>query len=248
MKKTLLDIQDLVVTVENKKILDGISLHVKTGEIHAITGANGAGKSTLAKVIAGFPSCQVTGGTLHLFSHDAATMTPEQRAHLGLFVSFQNPVEIAGLPNAQFLRSALNAQRKARGEVLLSEGEFQPLLDKVMLQLGMAQEFATRDVNVGFSGGEKKKNELLQMLLFAPQLAILDEIDSGMDNETMLATARHIREKVMPTCAVIVISHYQQFLCALQPDCVHQLSGGKIGKKRMCPCCEKQQCAEEAKR
>jgi Fe-S cluster assembly ATP-binding protein len=227
MSTSFLEVHNLSIVSDGKSIIDGLSLRVRPGEIHAIVGPNGAGKSTFVKAIAGCFAGE-TSGSIRLFGQEACALTPEARAHLGLFVSFQTPVEIPGLPNAQFLRSALNAQKKSRGEPLLSEKEFTEILDVLLQKLDINPEFVRRDVNVGFSGGEKKKNELLQMLLFAPKLALLDEIDSGMDTTSMQAAASHIREFMTPTSAVVVITHYQQFLTLLQPDWIHQFTCGRL--------------------
>ncbi|WP_420887671.1 Fe-S cluster assembly ATPase SufC [Candidatus Neptunochlamydia vexilliferae] len=220
----MLKIEGLCVSVEGKEILKGFSLTVKPGEIHAIMGPNGAGKSTLAKVLAGHPSYEVTGGSITFLGEDLLEMDIEDRARLGLFMGFQYPVEIPGVSNADFLRSALNSKRKEP----LSEEDFQALLKQKMEEMEIPPSFGERDVNGGFSGGEKKRNEVLQMAILEPKLAILDETDSGLDIDAMRIVAEGVNKQLGSDNALILITHYQRLLDYIKPQFVHVVVDGKI--------------------
>ena len=224
----LLVIQDLSVNVEGKEILKRLNLTVKKGEIHAIMGPNGSGKSTLAKVLAGHPSYEVIGGEIWFKGQNLLEMSPEERAHVGLFMSFQYPVEIPGVPNRLFLRAALNAHRKARGEESLDEAAFDRLLEEKMAVMQIRSEFKDRGVNEGFSGGEKKRNEILQMALFDPALAVLDETDSGLDIDAIRIVAEGVNRIKSSENALLLITHYQRLLDYIKPDFVHVLADGVI--------------------
>ncbi|MBP7074782.1 MAG: Fe-S cluster assembly ATPase SufC [Rhabdochlamydiaceae bacterium] len=221
----MLVIRDLDVSIENKQILKKFSLEIKAGEVHAIMGPNGAGKSTLAKILAGHPSYEVTGGEILFEGQNIIDMDPEERAKLGLFLSFQYPLEIPGLTNFQFLHSAYEA---CRGKI--SEKEFEELLAKKMNEMNVKAEFKTRNLNEGFSGGEKKKNELLQMAVLEPKLTILDEIDSGLDIDAMKDVAHGVRALLSKDRAVLIVTHYQRLLDYIKPDFVHVVIDGQIVK------------------
>lgn len=221
----MLVIRDLDVSIENKQILKKFSLEIKAGEVHAIMGPNGAGKSTLAKILAGHPSYEVTGGEILFEGQNIVDMDPEERAKLGLFLSFQYPLEIPGLTNFQFLHSAYEA---CRGKI--SEKEFEELLTKKMEQMNVRSEFKTRNLNEGFSGGEKKKNELLQMAVLEPKLTILDEIDSGLDIDAMKDVAQGVKALLSKDRAVLIVTHYQRLLDYIKPDFVHVVVDGQIVK------------------
>ena len=225
----MLKIEDLHATVDGKAILKGISLDLNPGEIHAIMGPNGSGKSTLSYVLAGRPGYEVTGGTVTLDGEDLLELEPHERAAKGMFLGFQYPVEIPGVSNVQFLRTALNAQRKARGEAELSAGEFLRVARAQADALGLDMEMMKRAVNVGFSGGEKKRNEMVQMGIIDPRLAILDETDSGLDIDALRIVGEGINRIMRkPDKAVLLITHYQRLLDIVQPDVVHVLAGGRI--------------------
>ncbi len=225
----MLKIEDLRAEVDGKEILKGLSLAVNAGEIHAIMGPNGAGKSTLGYVLGGRPGYAPTGGTVTFEGQDLLELAPHERAAAGLFLGFQYPVEIPGISNVQFLREALNAQRRARDEAPLSGGEFLKLARAQADALGMDQEMLKRPVNVGFSGGEKKRNEMVQMGIIGPRLAILDETDSGLDIDALKAVGDGINRIMRaPDKAVILITHYQRLLDYVQPDFVHVLEAGRI--------------------
>ena len=229
MIKLMLKITKLHAEIDGKEILRGLSLTVNAGEVHAIMGPNGAGKSTLGYVLGGRPAYEVTSGEVTFDGHDLFDMAPHERAAAGLFLGFQYPVEIPGVSNVQFLREALNAQRKGRDEGPLSGGEFLKLAKAQAAGLGMDYEMLKRPVNVGFSGGEKKRNEMVQMGIIAPKLAILDETDSGLDIDALKAVGDGINRIMRaPDKAVILITHYQRLLELVKPDFVHVLAGGRI--------------------
>ena len=224
----LLKIKNLAAKIDGKKVLRGLNLEIKEGEIHAIMGPNGAGKSTLAKVLAGDPSYEVTEGEVIFRGENILDKEPEERTHLGLFMSFQYPIEIPGISNAEFLHAADSAMRKARGEKLLSLDEFSKILEKKMALLEMKQEFKERSLNEGFSGGEKKRNEILQMAILSPYLAILDETDSGLDIDAMRTVAKGVKALMEPHKALLLITHYQRLLEYVRPDFVHVMKDGVI--------------------
>lgn len=225
----MLKIDNLRAEIDGKEILKGLSLEVNAGEVHAIMGPNGAGKSTLGYVLGGRPGYEPTGGSVTFGGEDLLEMAAHERAAAGLFLGFQYPVEIPGISNVQFLREALNSQRRARGEAPLSGGEFLKLARTQADALGMDQEMLKRPVNVGFSGGEKKRNEMVQMGIIGPKLAILDETDSGLDIDALKAVGEGINRIMRaPDKAVLLITHYQRLLDYVQPDFVHVLEAGRI--------------------
>lgn len=226
----MLTIKDLHAGVEGSEIIKGISMTVNKGEIHAIMGPNGSGKSTLSNVLAGHPSFEVMSGSAIYKGRYLLDMSPEDRALDGLFLGFQYPVEIPGVNNAEFLRLAYNARRAHRGKEELDPFDFDEILDKVMRDLEMDERYKERSLNEGFSGGEKKKNEILQMTILEPDLAILDETDSGLDIDALRIVADGINKLASPDRAFILITHYQRLLEYVKPDFVHVLSGGKIVK------------------
>ncbi len=226
----MLDIKNLQVKAEDKQILKGIDLHVNAGEVHAIMGPNGSGKSTLARVLAGHPEYEVTGGEVLYEGHDLLDMDPDERAREGVFMAFQYPVEIAGVNNAYFLKAALNAKRKHQGQPELDAMEFMQLIKEKAKLLEIDQGMLNRAVNEGFSGGEKKRNEIFQMALLEPKLAILDETDSGLDIDALKIVADGVNALRSPERAIIVVTHYQRLLNYIVPDFVHVLSGGRIVK------------------
>ncbi|WP_439568503.1 Fe-S cluster assembly ATPase SufC [Sphingopyxis sp.] len=227
----MLRIENLHATVADKPILKGLSLAINAGEIHAIMGPNGAGKSTLSYVLGGRPGYEVTDGSATFEGADLLDMEPHERAAAGLFLGFQYPVEIPGVSNVQFLREALNAQRKARGEEPLSGGDFLKVAREKAALLGMDMDMLKRPVNVGFSGGEKKRNEMVQMGIIDPKLAILDETDSGLDIDALRTVGDGINAIMRrPDKAVLLITHYQRLLDYVQPDFVHVLAAGRIVK------------------
>jgi Fe-S cluster assembly ATP-binding protein len=227
---TVLDINDLRATVAEKEILRGINLVVKPGEVHAVMGPNGSGKSTLAQVLAGNPAYEVTGGSVTFDGKDLLEMEPEERAQAGVFMAFQYPVEILGVTNAYFLRSAYNEIRKARGLEEADPLEFLDIMEERLKLVDMDPEMLNRSVNAGFSGGEKKRNEILQMAVLQPRLAILDETDSGLDIDALRIVAEGVNKLKRPDNATIVVTHYQRLLNHIVPDFVHVLSGGRIVK------------------
>jgi Fe-S cluster assembly ATP-binding protein len=228
----MLEIKDLRVKLEeeDKQILKGVTLKVSPGEVHAIMGPNGSGKSTLSYVLSGRDGYEVTGGSATLDGHDLFEMEPEERAAAGLFLAFQYPVEIPGVGNMTFLRTALNAQRKARGEPELSAGDFLKLVREKARTLKIDAEMLKRPVNVGFSGGEKKRNEILQMAILEPTMCILDETDSGLDVDAMKLVSEGVNALRDPKRAFVVITHYQRLLDHIKPDVVHIMAHGRIIK------------------
>lgn len=228
MSNILLEIKDLHAGIEGREILRGIDLTVRRGEVHAIMGPNGAGKSTLSAVLAGRPSYTVLGGSVSYDGRDLLEMTPEQRSWAGLFLSFQYPVEIPGVSITNFMKAAINARRKADGLPELTPAEYLKLLREKMAFVGMKNEFAKREVNVGFSGGEKKRGEIFQMAMLEPTLSILDETDSGLDVDALRTVAEGVNRLRTPQTASIVITHYQRLLEYIVPDVVHILKNGRI--------------------
>jgi Fe-S cluster assembly ATP-binding protein len=226
----MLDIKNLRVTAEGKEILKGIDLHVNAGEVHAIMGPNGSGKSTLARALSGHPEYQVTDGQVIYEGKDLLAMDPDERAREGVFMAFQYPVEIAGVNNAYFLKAALNAKRKHDGKPELDAMEFMTLVQEKAKLLDIDKAMLNRAVNEGFSGGEKKRNEIFHMALLEPKLAILDETDSGLDIDALKLVANGVNAMRSPERAFIVVTHYQRLLNYIVPDYVHVLSGGRIVK------------------
>jgi len=226
----LLEVKGLKVQVEDNEILHGLDLTVNEGEIHAIMGPNGSGKSTLSHVIAGKPGYEVTGGEILFKGEDLLEMEPDERAAKGVFLAFQYPVEIPGVATMTFLRTALNAQRKARGESEFSTPDFLKKVKEVSARLSIPQDMLRRGVNVGFSGGEKKRNEVLQMALFEPSLCILDEMDSGLDIDALRIAADGVNALRSKGRSMIVITHYQRLLNYIIPDVVHVMSKGRVVK------------------
>ena len=226
----MLEIKDLHAGIEDTDIINGISLTVKKGEVHAIMGPNGSGKSTLAKIIAGHPGYETTAGTVTFKGKDLQDVSPEDRALAGIFLGFQYPVEIPGVNNAEFLRMAYNAKRVHNGEEEIDPLDFDEILDEKMKMLGMEKIYKERSLNEGFSGGEKKKNEILQMAIIDPSLAILDETDSGLDIDALRVVAEGINKLRNKDNALILITHYQRLLEYVKPDFVHVISKGKIVK------------------
>jgi Fe-S cluster assembly ATP-binding protein len=226
----VLEIKDLRANAGDKEILRGINLTVKTGEVHAVMGPNGSGKSTLAQVLAGHPGYQVTGGSVVYDGKDLLDMEPEVRAQNGVFLAFQYPVEIPGVSNGYFLRSAYNEIRKARGEEELDPLDFADLMDEKLKLVEWDQDVLRRPVNQGFSGGEKKRNEILQLAVLEPRLAILDETDSGLDIDALRIVAGGVNRLRRPENATIVVTHYQRLLNYIVPDFVHVMSNGRVVK------------------
>jgi Fe-S cluster assembly ATP-binding protein len=228
--EAMLKIENLHVKLadEDKPILKGLTLRVPAGEVHAIMGPNGSGKSTLSYVLAGREGYEVTDGTVEMFGHDVLGMEPEERAAEGLFLAFQYPVEIPGVGNMTFLRTALNAQRKLRGEEEMNAAEFLRFVRAEAAKLRIDAEMLKRAVNVGFSGGEKKRNEILQMAVLQPRMCILDETDSGLDVDAMKLVASGVNALRGPERGFLVITHYQRLLDHIQPDVVHILADGRI--------------------
>jgi Fe-S cluster assembly ATP-binding protein len=224
----LLEIKNLHASVEDREILKGLDLTINKGEVHAIMGPNGSGKSTLAHVLSGKPDYEVTAGEIRLEGEDLLALDPAERAAKGVFLAFQYPLEIPGVATMTFLRTALNAQRKTRGEGELSTPEFMKRVRDAAQKLSIEQDMLKRPVNVGFSGGEKKRNEVLQMALLEPKLAVLDETDSGLDIDALKIVADGVNRLRSPERAMIVITHYQRLLNHIVPDVVHVLSKGRI--------------------
>ncbi len=226
----MLSIRNLSAKVVGKEILKGINLEVKAGEVHAIMGPNGSGKSTLAKVLAGDPKIEVTAGEIIYQGKNLLELEPETRALAGIFMAFQYPVEIPGVNNAGFLRMAYNAKRKASGQDEIDPLEFDRILKEKMKLAEIPEDFINRSVNHGFSGGEKKRNEILQMAVLEPTLAVLDETDSGLDIDALRIVARGVNRLRKPTNAIILVTHYQRLLNYIEPNFVHILAGGKIAR------------------
>jgi Fe-S cluster assembly ATP-binding protein len=226
--KMKLSIKNLKAEVEGKEILKGLDLEVGPGEVHAIMGPNGSGKSTLAHVLAGRAGYTVTAGEVTMDGEDLLGLEPEQRAALGVFLAFQYPVELPGVNNTHFLKEALNAQRKARGERELDSVAFLKLIREKLAMVSMQPELLKRPVNAGFSGGEKKRNEILQMALLEPKLAILDETDSGLDIDALKTVSDGVNALRSPDRSVILVTHYQRLLDYIEPDFVHVLADGRI--------------------
>ena len=228
--RILLEIKDLHASVEGKEILRGVSLQVRSGEVHAVMGPNGSGKSTLAQVLAGHPAYTVTGGSVRYDGKDLLELAPEDRAREGVFLAFQYPVSIRGITNSYFLRSAVNAIRKHRGEPELDPLDFLQVLEDKLKAIGWDDSLMNRAVNEGFSGGEKKRNEILQLAVLEPRLAILDETDSGLDIDALKTVAEAVNRLRSPERSFVVVTHYQRLLNYIVPDYVHVLAEGRIVK------------------
>lgn len=228
MNDILLEIRNLHAAIDGREILKGVDLTMRRGEVHAVMGPNGAGKSTLSAVLAGRPDYKVTAGSIVYDGRDLLSMSPEERSWAGIFLSFQYPVEIPGVSITNFMKAALNARRKAAGEPELKPAEFLKLLKEKMDFVQMKGEFARREVNVGFSGGEKKRNEIFQMAMLEPVLSILDETDSGLDVDALRIVADGVNRLRSPQTSSIVITHYQRLLEYIVPDVVHVLKDGRI--------------------
>jgi Fe-S cluster assembly ATP-binding protein len=226
----MLEIKDLKASIGDTEILRGLSLDVGAGEVHAIMGPNGSGKSTLAQVIAGHSDYEVTAGSVTFNGEDLLQFEPEERAHAGIFLGFQYPVEIPGVNNAYLLKAALNAKRKHQGLDEIDAFEFLKMAKEKMALLGMDPKFLNRGVNEGFSGGEKKRNEILQMAMLEPNLAILDETDSGLDIDALKSVAEGVNALRDPERAIVLVTHYQRLLDYIEPDQVHVLSDGRIAR------------------
>ncbi len=226
----MLEVKNLSVSADGKDILNGVSLSVNKGEVHAIMGPNGSGKSTLAQVIAGRDGYDITGGEVLYEGRDIFDLAPEERARAGIFLAFQYPVEISGVSNLYFLRAALNAVREARGEDLIDAIDFLNLAKERMADLEIDSTMIERSVNAGFSGGEKKRNEIFQMSILEPKLAILDETDSGLDIDALKLVSKGVNKLRDPERAIVVVTHYQRLLDYIVPDFVHVLAGGRIVK------------------
>ncbi len=226
----MLEIKDLHAEINGKEILKGINLTVKPGEIHALMGQNGAGKSTLSNVLVGNPAYEVTSGSVTFNGKDLLAMKPEERAHEGLFLSFQHPVEIPGVSMVNFMRAAINAKRKYHGLEPMSAGDFLKMMREKRKVVELDSKLANRSVNEGFSGGEKKRNEIFQMAMLEPTLSILDETDSGLDVDALRIVAEGFNKLRTPETSALVITHYQRLLDYLKPDIVHVLMGGRIVK------------------
>ncbi len=224
----MLEIKNLHATVDGREILHGIDLNIRAGEVHALMGPNGSGKSTLAQVLAGRETYEVTAGSVSYLGQDLLAMKPEERAHLGVFLAFQYPVEIPGVNNTYFLKAALNANRKARGEDPLDAMDFLKLVREKVRLVELDEDLINRPVNEGFSGGEKKRNEIFQMAVLEPKFAVLDETDSGLDIDALKIVANGVNALRGPERAMLVITHYQRLLNYIVPDFVHVLSEGRI--------------------
>jgi Fe-S cluster assembly ATP-binding protein len=226
----MLKINQLNVATQSQPILKGIDLHVRAGEVHAIMGPNGSGKSTLSKVLAGHPDYEVTGGSVSYFDKDLLPLAPEERAQAGIFMSFQYPVEIPGVTNINFIKSAVNAVRLGQGKNTLDAIDFLSFIREKCKLLDMDESFLYRSINEGFSGGEKKRNEILQMIALEPKLAILDETDSGLDIDALRVISHGVNAMRAPDRAIILVTHYQRLLDYIEPDFIHVLVDGRIIK------------------
>jgi Fe-S cluster assembly ATP-binding protein len=226
----MLSIENLHARVGEREILKGLTLQIPAGEVHAIMGPNGSGKSTLAQVLAGREDYEVTAGSVVYRGENLLAMAPEERARAGVFLAFQYPIEIPGVNNAYLLKAALNAQRQSRGEAPVDAFEFMKLIKNKMEAVGVPKEFLSRSVNQGFSGGEKKRNEILQMLLLEPRLAVLDETDSGLDVDALKIVAHGVNSLRSPQRSMLLVTHYERLLELIVPDRVHVLAGGRIVK------------------
>lgn len=227
-QQPLIEIKNLYAQVDNKPILQGVNLKVYPGEIHAIMGPNGAGKSTLAKILAGHPAYEITAGEILYKQQNIVEWEPEERAHAGIFMSFQYPIEIPGVSNLQFLHASTNAILKAKGSPEIPLKDFEGTLDQIMKRMEIRSEFKERSLNEGFSGGEKKRNEILQMAVLKPEIAILDETDSGLDIDAMRIVSRGVNQLMSPSMGLILITHYQRLLDYIKPTYVHVMLEGKI--------------------
>jgi Fe-S cluster assembly ATP-binding protein len=226
----MLKIHNLHVTADGRPILQGLSLDIPAGEVHALMGPNGSGKSTLAQVLAGREGYEVTAGTVEYLGRDLLALAPEERARAGLFLGFQYPIEIPGVNNAYLLKASLNAQRRANGQEPVDAFEFMRLIRAKMDLMQISKDFLNRSVNVGFSGGEKKRNEILQLLMLEPRLAVLDETDSGLDVDALKIVAAGINSVRSPERSTLLVTHYERLLELVVPDRVHVLVGGRIAK------------------
>ena len=226
----LIEIKNLHASIEGKEILKGINLTVKPGEVHAIMGPNGSGKSTLSNVLVGHPAYTVTEGEIIYKGKDLLSLSAEDHSHEGIFLSFQYPVEISGVSMTNFMRAAINAQRKYKGEAPLSAGDFLKLMREKRALVNLDSKLANRSVNEGFSGGEKKRNEIFQMAMLEPNLSILDETDSGLDIDALRIVAEGVNKLKRPDTSTLVITHYQRLLDYIKPDIVHVLYNGRIVK------------------
>ncbi len=226
----MLKINQLNVSTQEQPILKGIDLHIRPGEVHAIMGPNGSGKSTLSKVLAGHPAYLVTGGSIRYLGHDLLPLSPEERAQAGIFMSFQYPVEIPGVTNINFLKAAVNAVRQGQGGKPLDAIEFLSFIREKCKLLDMDESFLYRSINEGFSGGEKKRNEILKLLALEPKLAILDETDSGLDIDALRVISQGVNAMRSPERAIILVTHYQRLLNYIEPDFIHVLANGRIIK------------------
>ncbi|MFN8010714.1 MAG: Fe-S cluster assembly ATPase SufC [Holophagaceae bacterium] len=226
----MLKIENLSAAVNGKEVLKGITLEVKAGEVHAIMGPNGSGKSTLGKVIAGHPAYEVTGGTITFEGKDLFAMEADERARTGIFLGFQHPIEVPGVSNAQFLRLAYNKQAEANGREELDPLEFDDYIKEKIAIVGMRPEFLDRSLNEGFSGGEKKRNEILQMAVLGPKLAILDELDSGLDVDALRIVGEAVNGMKAKDRAILLVTHYQRLLDHIPAERIHVLAGGRIVK------------------
>ena len=226
----MLFIENLHAEIDGKPILKGLNLQIQPGQIHAIMGPNGAGKSTLCRILLGDPEYSVSEGSIDFCQKNLLELDPEERSHAGLFIGYQYPVEVPGVTNFQFLYAAICAQRKARGEPLIESAAFRKEAEACAVRIGMRPEYLDRDLNANFSGGEKKRNEILQMALLRPTLAVLDETDSGLDIDALRHIAKSVRQELPEGSSLLIITHYQRLLDYIQPDFVHVMSEGQIIK------------------